>query len=192
MKRDNGFTLIELMSVVAVIGILSAVAVPVFTLYIRRAKASEATTQLRALYTGAVAYSGREFLHRGPAKGMMPGTGVAWGFTQQVQCQVLQSMRIPATPSSQKQVADFSVDPSFRALGFTVGDPVYFSYQIRSRGGMGEPASCMLSPGPAYTFVALGDLDDDMVFSRYELAAAWNSERVLYSGGAIYMENEGE
>lgn len=51
LKRQEGFTLVELMVVVAIIGLLSAVAVPNFKKYQAKAKISEAKLQLSALYT---------------------------------------------------------------------------------------------------------------------------------------------
>ena len=45
-RRSAGFTLIELMIVVGIIGILSAIAFPAYTDYIRRGSRSEATSAL--------------------------------------------------------------------------------------------------------------------------------------------------
>lgn len=46
LQRNSGFTLIEVMVVVAIIGILSAVAFPSYTEYIRRGNRAEATAAL--------------------------------------------------------------------------------------------------------------------------------------------------
>jgi len=43
--RQSGFTLIELMIVVAIVGILAAIALPAYQDYTRRAKVTEALTQ---------------------------------------------------------------------------------------------------------------------------------------------------
>ena len=51
MKTQKGFTLIELMIVVAIIGILAAVAIPAYTDYLKRGKVSEAMQLLGGLKT---------------------------------------------------------------------------------------------------------------------------------------------
>jgi type IV pilus assembly protein PilE len=49
MRRDLGFTLIELMVTVAVVAILAAVAVPSYTQYIKRGRISEAVSTLTGM-----------------------------------------------------------------------------------------------------------------------------------------------
>jgi type IV pilus assembly protein PilA len=51
LMRQSGFTLVELMVVVAIIGLLSAVAIPNFKKYQSKSKVSEAKLQLSAAYT---------------------------------------------------------------------------------------------------------------------------------------------
>ena len=58
MKSSTGFTLVELMIVVAIIGILSAVAIPNFKRYQAKSKTSEAKLHIAAIYTGEIALSG--------------------------------------------------------------------------------------------------------------------------------------
>jgi len=50
-KLARGFTLIELMIVVAIIGILALIAIPDFSKFQNKAKQSEAKTNLKAFYT---------------------------------------------------------------------------------------------------------------------------------------------
>ncbi|MDD5242208.1 MAG: type IV pilin protein [Sulfuricella sp.] len=49
MKTQSGFTLVELMIVVAIVGILASIAVPSYKDYVTRGKLSEASTQLATM-----------------------------------------------------------------------------------------------------------------------------------------------
>jgi type IV pilus assembly protein PilA len=56
LNSQKGFTLIELMVVVAIIGILAAIAIPNFLTYQSKAKQSEAKINLKGLFTSEQSY----------------------------------------------------------------------------------------------------------------------------------------
>jgi len=57
-KGTKGFTLIELMIVVAIIGILAAIAIPNFLRFQAKSRTSEGKTNLKAVYTAQSSYYG--------------------------------------------------------------------------------------------------------------------------------------
>jgi prepilin-type N-terminal cleavage/methylation domain-containing protein len=78
--RPSGFTLIELMIVVAIIGILASVAIPGYGLFTLRAKSAERrvmTTHLKALVEDIYVRDGqlpKAFVNAGPNPTGAPGT----------------------------------------------------------------------------------------------------------------------
>ncbi len=59
-KGKKGFTLIELMIVVAIIGILAAIAIPNFLRFQAKSKQSEAKTNLGGIFTAQTSYFGEK------------------------------------------------------------------------------------------------------------------------------------
>ena len=56
LKTQKGFSLVELMVVVAIIGILAAIAIPSYQKFQRRARQTEPKTMLSSIYTAQVAF----------------------------------------------------------------------------------------------------------------------------------------
>ncbi len=75
---SRGFTLIELMIVVAIIGILAAIAIPNFSSFQARARRSESRNNLKAIYTTLTA-----FLATGENLDRCPNTGIC-GWTTSI------------------------------------------------------------------------------------------------------------
>jgi len=85
MGKKNGFTLVELMVVIAILGILAVSAIPFYQTWMQRAYGSEATVTMKKLMESQIMYflehnqfyplPGRSVMI--PAKGAtMPGTAI--------------------------------------------------------------------------------------------------------------------
>ncbi|MFW6087254.1 MAG: type IV pilin protein [Myxococcota bacterium] len=175
LRRKEGFTLIELMIVVAIIGVLAAIAIPAFVNYVKRSKTSEVGSNLKAMFTGAASYYQSENVERG-----LDDTD------SNTYCTV-DGQSSPDPLKGQKQQVDWKSLDSFEALGFGPADPLYYQYVIESaRGG-----ECGGKPGDElYSFQAQGDLDGDDELSLFEIQAGANNNNDLYRSPGIYVENE--
>jgi type IV pilus assembly protein PilA len=130
MKGQKGFTLIELMIVVAIIGILAAIAIPNFLRYQAKSRQSEAKTNLGAIFVAETAYFSEQtrygsfaeigyalagttnrYTYRSPANGGAAGS--TFGVTDQIGCLAVGCIKVdtaPAVPSA----------ASLAPFGFTV------------------------------------------------------------------------
>ena len=178
-KKRAGFTLLELMIVVAILGILAAVAIPAFMTYIRRSKTAEAATNVEKMFVAAATYYSKQHV-------------IGQTITASVlsQCTVAAIVRNPATPTANKQTLDQALWPvgsPADVIGFTIADPVYYGYSALS-----SAAACALTSG-SYTFIAEGDLDGDGSFSFFSQTAGplpSGGAFELAKAGAIYVNNE--
>jgi type IV pilus assembly protein PilA len=179
-SKTRAFTLIELMVVVAILGVLAAIAVPSFVGYIRRSRTSEAIQTLGSLYTAAAALYVSEHAGRHVTSTVVTA------------CVAEPTPLAPAVPTSAKQ--RFTGGPGFEQLAFKMADAVFFGYGISS---IGQPGgiTCFAHSNVltnVYTFYAHGDLDADEVLSTFELSVGSNGAHQLYHSRGLYVAHESE
>jgi prepilin-type N-terminal cleavage/methylation domain-containing protein len=135
MSRLNsgrrGFTLLELMIVVAIIGILASTAIALFQNQQLRAKRTEAMTNLEAIAKMQTAYFGENGSHP-------------------------QVDPVPLGAPGLKQNWDANATAEFGALGFAAEGSVYYVYDVNSSAG---PCAC--ASNACFTAAAYGDSDRD-------------------------------
>lgn len=104
--RRNGFTIVELMFVVAVIGVLATVAIPEFAEYLRRSKGSEARLQISAFERKLKIY-------------FLTNTELPQGTSSQLPVPGV----VGACPNRHPVSTAWDADPIWGALGFSIDEP---------------------------------------------------------------------
>ena len=146
-KNEKGFTLIELMIVVAIIGILAAVAIPQFLDMMKSSKRAEAEVNLDAIKKGAKSYA--------PEHAGWPDGAADNG----LDCCATGGTDRKCLPDSTL----WNGVAVWDALNFSIDEKHHFSYAVDS-----DPSTTIVA-------TATGDLDCDGVDVVYELTGDWNA-----------------
>lgn len=117
-KKQAGFTLIELMIVVAIVGILAAVAIPAYQDYIKRSKMSEVMAA-----AGACKTSVSEYYASNPSAGLA-AIGLAQAGCSATQTQYISGLTVTAGEIIVTAGGTDGIDPAFDGSGTITLSPV--------------------------------------------------------------------
>ena len=165
-KLQRGFTLIELMIVVAIMGVLASIAIPAFIKYVKQSKTSEAGLNLKSMADGASAYYETDhFTTDGlpVSEKQIPTPGGTFGDNS--------SAKVPAAiPKGTKHATsqtDWAGEP-WNGMKFLISKPHYYRYRYVARNASGGSADQFTSSGE-------GDLDSDGDTSRFNVRGQSNA-----------------
>jgi len=146
LSKSAGFSLVELMIVVAIMAILAAIAIPSFMRFSMRAKTAEATANLAAIRTSEESYRAEndEYMPAGPTPAVLTGPGAS-------------------TPRAWTGVAGDGWDD----IGFEPDGNVRYSYLVAP--GTGGVLSATGGINGPFMASATGDLDENNTAAVYTI-----------------------
>jgi prepilin-type N-terminal cleavage/methylation domain-containing protein len=179
VNRSRGFTLIELMIVVAIIGILASVAIPSFINYQLSSKRTEAYANLASLAKAQKAYFAE--------------------FNDFVPALTEPSSTLGVNPTSvTRSSAAVAASPDFATIGWVPDGDVYYDYDTATPADPGTGTCTCVEA--CFTATAYGDLDADgfpsaMIFSHPDALGNYCESALLglsppINGGGIRAFDE--
>ena len=144
-RDKKGFSLVELMIVVAIIAILAAIAIPSFLRFAMRSKTAEATSNLAGIRTGEEAYRSENDEYLAAPVPATPATTYP-----------------AAAPTAKGVMWVPNASGTFRTIGFAADGLVRYVYNVQV-----IAADAVAGTPPCFTATATGDLDDDNVNAIY-------------------------
>ncbi len=176
-RLQKGFTLIELMIVVAIIGILAAIAIPNFITFQAKSKQSEAKTNLKAIFTAEKSYFGEKDKYSSDFSviGFKPEAGnrYSYGVSQGAFCNeaVAATGRRYSAGCIGQDSAKFTAPPA----GATA-EPV----AAADIGVLPNAAAC---PNCEFAATAVGNVDNDAEGDTWAITSALSTTTLINNCG---------
>lgn len=206
MANRKGFTLIELMIVVAIIGVLAAVAIPAFINYIKRSKTSEARLATRQIYDGAITYGQAEHTNINGVRlaSHMPLTAGVTPDTDPSSDPIIAANNTEEWALSTWQFLSFSMDSDhYYVFNFVCADTVGLGdwdddgpggvdnrcYNKDDEAGAGVGDGQPVSGASQFGAFAVGDLDGDGTFSTFARIGSIDGNGI-FNLGDLRVRNE--